>query len=422
MKVRVLSTLCLMILAGNVAYTVAQENRFDISLEGPWILYVDRHLTKWPVLIAIVPNTHSVGRWRHDAITVSSGDGYFLADYDDQNNSQVSHIYCLIFDGNCAPVGTNNLMFHDYPDSVQILSVKKPATWDWVKAVQQQSATAVILPMPDSYSSDGVWPMRFAGKFDQGHSGYGRDEQHSIGVQLHYKSGPTFFDLNVCDGAVLGKCAQASASSHTLLPNSGTLRIVMRAPITDWACDPHVRRIYPRMLDIVGQAANPQLKVIDPAHAVKDDGTGAYDEDFPVDNTNKQYQCLVHDGQWDQCDNTTNNTYCDDPPIPTPTPPTYMFWVQNLLKLRTAINALDSTNRTKYDLAQIADSIKDLAYPRISQIDAVQLLVAESYAQLKNLDSKVPFQEAFSVEKKLIDSGAPTKSGNDCKAPVMLTQ
>lgn len=425
MKHRVFITACLVILLGNLASTVAQENRYDLSLEGPWILYVDRNLAAWPVLIAIAPNTHSVTNWQHDPPLVSSGDAYLLGDFNNQNQ-QVGHIYCLMLDSTCAPQGTKVLQFHDYPDFVQLLPVQKQPKWSWVNTTIQQNATAFILPMPDSYSSDGVWPMRFAEKFDLNHTGYGRNESHMIGIQLHYSSGPVYFDLDLCDGGILGKCQPVSSveiGHHTLLANNGTLRIYMKGPVIDWACDPHVRRIYPRMLDIVGQNANPKVKVIDPAHLVKDDGTGAYDEDFPVDINNKPtYQCLAHDSQIgeQQCD----ATHCDDAPIPmTGKPPSsYSSWLGNLRDLRDAIAPLDDDQKKSYYLGNIADASKDLAFPRISQIDSIEILIAKSYEKLKKVDAKGVFEKAFTSEKKLIDSGAPTKSGNDCKAPLMLVQ
>ena len=442
-------TACFVFLLGSHTFSFAQQERFDITLEGPWILYVDNTFTKWPVLVAIAPNTESVANWAHDPILVSSGDGYFLYDYTKAQGQQ-ANFYCLMLDDVCAPQGTTILKFRDYPDGVGLLSVRKPSgqtSWKWSDAVQRQNATALILPMPDSYSSDGVWPMRFAEKFDINHSGYGGNELHGIGVQLHYTSGPDAFDLDSCPSGSLQNCSPVvsgapTVQGHTYLPNTGTLRITMRAPHTESACDPHVRRIFPKMLDIVSQAANSKRSVIDPAHRVKDDGSGSYDEDFASEGYTEPngtpYSCLRRDGQNPACD--ASGKHCDDDlPFREPSFESYSSWLEVLGELQAAIGSLPKDEQSE-NLKKLAS--ENLAVPRLSQINTIQVLIAMLDHQLE-VDNAVKPNSRSAQHNEGHPKGATekestltvvkgflahlynnpaTKSGADCKAAVMLVK
>jgi hypothetical protein len=229
-------------------------------------------------------------------------------------------------------------------------------SWKWSDAVQRQNATALILPINDSHSSDGVWPMRFAEKFDINHSGYGGNELHGIGVQLHYTSGPDAFDLDSCPSGSLQNCSPVvsgapTVQGHTYLANTSTPRITMRAPHTESACDPHVRRIFAKMLDIVGQAANSKRSVINPAHRVKDDGSGSYDEDFASEGYTEPngtpYSCLRRDGQNPACD--ARGKHCDDDlPFREPSFESYSSWLEVLgnFKLQSEVCRRMSKART----------------------------------------------------------------------------
>jgi hypothetical protein len=436
-------------LLGSFTFSFAQQERFDITLEGPWILYVDNTFTKWPVLVAIAPNTQSVANWAHDPILVSSGDGYFLYDYT-KGQGQQANFYCLMLDDVCAPQGTTSLKFHDYPDAVGLLSVHKPVgqtNWKWSDAVQRQNATAVILPMPDSYSSDGVWPMRFAAKFDLNHVGYGANEVHPIGVQLHYTGGPETFDLDSCPSGALQNCSPVvngspTVQGHTYLPNTGTLRITMRAPHTESACDPHVRRIFPKMLDIVGQPANSNRSVIDPAHRVKDDGSGSYDEDFAsegyTESNGTPYSCLRRDGQNPACD--ANGQHCDDDlPFKETSFQSYDPWLEALGDLQTAIKGLPKDQQSE-NLKKLAS--ENLAFPRLSQINTIQVLIGTLDHQLEVNNAAKEYsrpiqhigghpkvaagkESTLTVVKGFLAqlyNNPPTKSGADCKAAVMLVK
>ena len=445
MKVKLLILACLLALFENTACTGSKEKQFDISLEGPWILYVDHDLASWPVLVAIAPNSQSVGYWQHQPTTVSAGDGYLLADFTEPLHQPLGHAYCLTLDDECARKGPDTLKSSHYPD-VEPLQVSMPSGHQqWINAVKGQlHATALILPMPDSYSSDGVWPAHFAAKWDPDPKNYGKSEQHSIGVQLHYKKGPAHFNLRLCDSFDVTNCGplKGTNSNNTFVVNSGTIRIAMKAPLSTNVCDPHVRRIYPQMMQIVGATANQDKAVIDPAHGVQTDGiSGRFDDDFPQGWT---YPCLAHDAQSPNCDKTVSGTVtrCDDPPpqFPVPAVLTYGEWLETVRDLRDTISSLGQDKQSQHKLAPIAAAVTDeyLKYPRISKLDllhdSIQPLIDASYSTFelniaKKRDShRVPAEapndgldKAADYIQRLHDNSL-TKSGNDCKAMVMLAE
>ena len=447
MKVSLLIAACLVVILPNTACTGTKH--FDISLEGPWILYVDHDFASSPVLVAIAPNSQSVANWPHQPTTVSAGDGYLLADFSSPLHQQIGLVYCLTLDDECARKGTQKLKSSHYPD-VEPLGVSMPLGHkQWVDAVNNQHATALILPMPDSYSNDGVWPMHFAAKWDPDPKTYGASEQHSIGVQLHYKSGPMHFDLNLCgkpgsDDYVVSNCKQLVTTTqdrNTFVMNSGTIRIAMKAPFYTNVCDPHVRRIYREMIKIVGTTGNESKQVVDPAHGVKPDGiSGKFDDDFPQ---GWGYRCLDHDAQSPDCDKTVSGTVirCDDPPPPFPVPPllTYGSWLETLRELRDTIDGLGQDKQNQHKLAPIAAAITDeyLKYPRISKLDllqdSIQPLIDASYTTFEVNALKKPNSHSAGESPKdalsrvadyilTLHDEPLTKTGNDCKAMVMVAQ
>src|SRR3984957_2314002 len=141
----------------------AMNNKFDIILQGPWILYEyhnaslnkDAH-----VLIAVAPKVNGV---YHPPI-LSTGDGYTILD--DQG------IFCLTFKDECA---TNTGVPKFLPDTgyppTNLLPVHfKNATgmqtdWDLVALSHAQNLYAFILPMPNSYNNEGFWNMQFGRQF-----------------------------------------------------------------------------------------------------------------------------------------------------------------------------------------------------------------------------------------------------------------
>ena len=157
--------------------------------------------------------------------------------------------------------------------------------WDFVAAKNKLTLFAFILPMPMSYSSDGVWNMEFAKAFDANGTGYGGDAGYSIGLQLHYGNGPAMFDLYQCaNDLTCNTPVPIGKGYHTTLRNTGALRIVMKAPDSNDACDYHVRSVYRPMLRLLdsanplsgGHNSNQNYGYVDPARAVNDQGVGNY--------------------------------------------------------------------------------------------------------------------------------------------------
>ena len=120
MKSRLSSAMFVALLTVSLS-SFAQENHVDISLKGPWILYVDHSFAKWPVLIAMAPGVDSdpMNHWGHQPPTVGNGDAYVMED-PQSDPSKASLIYCLTFDDVCAPKGTRFLRFYDYPNDASI--------------------------------------------------------------------------------------------------------------------------------------------------------------------------------------------------------------------------------------------------------------------------------------------------------------
>jgi hypothetical protein len=390
--------------------------------------------------------------WAHQDVDVSTGDAYLLTDPTHQGSSVT--IYCLTFDSICAPKGERSLKFHDYPHDVQLLHANLPdgqLNWNWPAASHRNDNPTLVLPMPDSYSSDGVWHMRFSNHFDATGKAYRNDELHSIGVQLHYRTGPKEFNLLVCDAqqpSVTNCVRPANVHGHTRLTNSGTLRIEMKAPETDWACDPHVRRIYPKMLELVGTPSsspgpNAKIAYIDPAHGTSEDGSGVYDK-VPVgysinmpqpDKPNQSPYCLEHDSQ---------GNYNDDPPrgIRSASGAPDLAWFTDVHEFVARIKAapgLDSTLKREYYFDEIEAAAGDLSFPRVSQLRRIEALVALSDARLQAdlLNAKAPnavgasafqgrlevipvLESLLGLEATILEgNGPPTKSGGDCLAAVM---
>ena len=471
MKIRAIIVTYFLALSCSAAPALGKKNQFDVSLQGPWILYVDHSFAKWPVLIAMAPTVDHHEQWAHHDVQVTTGDGYIFEDYSQysaghpaQSTSYSSHIYCLTLDDVCARRGSSSLQFDDHPSNVTPVQVSLPSgqrAWDWATASQKNPTLTFILPMPDSYSTDGSWHMRFLNHFDVNGINYGPDELHSIGVQLHYKNGPAEFNLLVCESPqpTVKNCSKRATgpSGHTRLANSGTLRIQMKAPETDWACDPHVRRVYPKMLDLVGQEANQKIKVIDPAHGVKDDGKGLYDDDNPP-NVSKAAlavpscsdRCLEHDSQGGYNDDepklcgstlTAANYGPASPEEQMSSAEHTELWFQHLSKFLVFIQkSKDTSDGKKYYFDQIYEASKDLSFPRISQIRWITALVALSHAKLiaenpglaakdpgkiagafaANAEVKSLFENAEDQEETLLKP--PPKNGTDCGAALMLVQ
>jgi hypothetical protein len=440
------------------------KNRLDITLEGPWVLYQDHQFDKnghkVSVLIAIAPasvHTPSVNatdppdELHHDPPRISTGDGYPIT---------VPGIYCLTFDGECARKGPSELR-HDGYSAPVLLTAKFPppsdgsTIWDWSSA--SNGHTAVILPMPDSYSNGGVWFMHFARVFGQGYADVSGPE-HSIGLRLHYDKGPNTFNILRCDGKpTVANCNKNPTDvPHTELDNIGTLSISMKAPATMDGCDKHVRYAYPQMLKLIdsrdlllGKNVNQDIAYIDTA-AGPPSSSNEYDPrclSNTEDPQNPQYVGGTPAGSRLAIgmDSMTSQTCTQRAGRP-----------QSLgSEIDCTVNELAGLpyNDVKDLAADIAAASKDMDpyFPRISQLSRVEQLLTGSQALLEALDTasktesekkgahvktnatasarrsetastdSSPLQRARVDVNRLVDTN-PIKNGNDCLSPAVVVQ
>jgi hypothetical protein len=458
MKTRVRIVTSLLALLCCVSGCKRARNRLDVTLEGPWILYQDTQFddngAKVPVLIAIAPDLGAVtgadDHVHYHVPQITTGDGYFILRND---------IYCITFDDKCAPKGPAHLDPDGYPMGMPLLAVKfksptsGQAFWDWPSA--SKGGIALILPMPNSYSIAGTWFMRFAPKFDNHGNGY-RDvdgSRHGIGVQLHYTNGPAKFNLLSCVGRpTVANCKQPASAvpnttdtPHTQLENTGTLRIVMKAPYND-SCDPHVRDAYPRMLRLLDPTplrtnnnANQSIGYIEPALNADAQGNPRYESD-------QNHDCFDNDPQ--------KNDSSDASSIGTPL--NVPLLSDQINDIRTDLSDIIAKfNLSKEDqdlllLPAISDASKDLDpyFPRISQLSRIEQLLGESASNMEilaaqlnrqtrtqrsdrskarlagtNADNPQDLREALEraeEEMKSFQTKVPPKGGNDCLAALML--
>jgi hypothetical protein len=426
------------------------QTRLDIMLEGPWILYTyhDNSFENGnTVLIAITPggvvdDDAGAGPKYFHSISVRTGDGYYIV---------LPGIYCLTFDSHCSRAGITTLDPDGYPAAATPVNVQAPPSWAWMSLYRSPTfATALILPMPDSYSTDGAWPMHFAPVFDINQNGYADSgtPKHSIAIQLHYSAGASTFGLLNCNN--LPSCQNATDVAHTMLQNTGTLRIVMKSPENDDVCDPHVRHAYPMMIGLLGKDKNKAIKVIDPARGIDDNGNAVYTD-------NAANNCLQNEDQ--NPHSTSGAASPSHRPFTFNADNTFSVQIGGILKSINEIGEnASAAQKKRLLLPNISDDIKrtaaklDNQFPRISQMARIDDLLKLSRAKIRLVEAqfsakihsnglasrgKVADQKKGpeAVEsnflnlldntniqiKKFLDS-SPTKSGNDCRAPILLAQ
>jgi len=428
------------------------HNRLDIALEGPWILYLDHdfddHGKKTTVLIAIAPHdatAETVDKMHHHIPQISAGDGYYI---------RHAGVYCLMFDDRCARPGPSSLTHDGYDDAkplaVKFHSESGKTIWNLVDA---NNGVALILPIPDSYSNDGIWRADFAPKFDKDGNGYSGNVPVSIGLVLHYTNGPWWFALRRCySPATVANCAvPAPGINHTLLQNTGTLRVVMRAPDNDDACDLHVRTAYKASMKLLDSSINSDRAVIDPARRIDSTGHAHYDDP-------PSYHCLDYDPQGPH----PRKMYVaerenQDKGMAMETAPTIHDLGKQIENILDAVRSLDQYGGEKQKseieggivdpskAARAAAVDLDEDFPRISQLRQIGSLLhvaARNWETLRpqlqeptltspKLDSKAAAasqsstntNNAFMQLSNLLDEAddaTGTKNGSDCRAPVMM--
>jgi hypothetical protein len=227
------------------------DHRFDISVEGPWILYEFKQFDGTnSMLVAIAPNVPG-----HYSPVFTTGDGASIP----------AGIYCVAlvgngFPGTCTPNGKSLPALVTYPQFSPLqVKVRGGIPWNSI----QSTARVLILPMPDGISNDGIDPtLTFRTTFS---TTSGNSTPSAIGVQLHYDSGPAQFALLGCTVTMSSVPSPAncpaSASPPVIQTNSGTLRIAMKAQEhTDASdpCDYHVRMAHHMMLALLDPTPLPQ--------------------------------------------------------------------------------------------------------------------------------------------------------------------
>jgi hypothetical protein len=211
----------------------------DIVVEGPWIYYEAKipngKQAPISVLVLVAPKVGG-----HHVATFSTGDGYQID----------PGIYCVGFALECGTI-VQHAKLGPMPtyDPEKRVRVRPGIIWNSQTNQIKQSATIeatyVILPLPDSYSNDGVYPMKFGTQIEN----YTGVKQQSVGLQLHYLNGPTVISLSHCDAVDAATCKHDNKYQDQ--DNSGTLHITIKAcgnPDETDACDKHVRAAYHTMI------------------------------------------------------------------------------------------------------------------------------------------------------------------------------
>lgn len=457
----------------NAALALGQINS-DIILSGPWLIYEEHNFAKKSAsngtvsaLIAIAPGIGDNSQNGRDFHTpqLNTNDGYYILS---------TGIYCLTFDDECAPVETATSLGTDsFPDPDHaLLPVKVKLTngaWNWASRFssgQYRSPVILILPMPDSYSNEAEWFMRFGKTFDPNGASYSKGGSTSIGVILHYSKGPkSYYNLRGCDSQspTADNCntlVQGSNGHLTQLTNVSTLHVEMKAPNAIDACDHHVRRAYPYMMQLLGKDLySTELSVVDPAYNSDSSGKPQYDHGDQA--------CLKED-----CQNPANNcaptmamAAAESVSMFGASMTHHMFSVEPLQSLVGDFNQTDvdhkpllTDEQKDYLLAGTIERLeKDLSpqFPRISQLAYLQQLLQLSSARVQTLiaelearttASKIQNQVAQDrdsakfmanagdthdeqvldllqnrvdpTEKSLLLDN-PAKDAKDCRAPVM---
>jgi hypothetical protein len=135
-------------------------------------------------------------------------------------------IFCVTFDAACKPNSITTLNKDGYAPPLPV-NVSKPAGWSWTSYAS--SAYVFVLPMPDSYSNDGLYPTTFQTSFPTPGlppSPYNPTSQ-SIGLIFHYMNGPKQVGLLACSGTPsTSTCNKVVTTDQD---NSGTLRITIKS-------------------------------------------------------------------------------------------------------------------------------------------------------------------------------------------------
>ncbi len=388
--------------------------KLDVVIEGPWLFYVEPAFPTptgtAPVLVAIAPKVLG-----HHPLFFSAGDG-----------AQVpGGVYCVAFDGACRPNSITKLDKDGYAAPIPV-PVTKPVGWSWTGYTGD--TYVLVLPMPDSYSSDGLYTMTFQSSFPSSMvpSTTTSNGPQSIGIVLHYMSGPQRIGLLTCTGTPsVTTCSRGSVTDE---PNSGTLQIKIKSkedPANPDSCDYHVHRAY-----------HETLKLLDPL--MQYNQYRAY-VGVPTYNS-----CAKCDPQQDkvpsECTALAMTVSMANDPADSvmPIQPTLKAIVALLQKIdvdagtreKLLLDLPDQSNRLNGKFPRLSELRRLKETLALSQVTADKILIelkdkvradaAKSWSAGRDL------QAAIISEQNLIDAAdrwtALSISGKDCRAPALLIQ
>ncbi|HEY1528328.1 MAG TPA: hypothetical protein VGH51_19040 [Candidatus Angelobacter sp.] len=388
-------------------------NRFDVVMEGPWILYQDANIISGQnTLVAMAPGIN--GPYAHKDPYLSTGDGIPFSS---------TGTFCIGFDGACKLTPFSSSLTSDGYGSGQLLTLEMKQPWS---SNRKALNTYILLPIPTSYSNDGTYTMRFGPKFGQYTTG---DSTHSIGIVLHYDTGPAQFNLLMCSKIAPVTCTDNKGT----LDNSGTLQIMMKAPDNVDACDLHVRAAYPQMVYLLDPTllspTNQKVRVIDIPYGKDDTGALVYNQAC--------YDCDAQNPNQSNCTQLAAN-----------------YHTMNLDISEQLVAITDTLDRVhaKSDGLQIKEMqswSKPLAgrFAKFSELHTISKILHSSMNSLSNLvlttkDSQIEpkdkhieqradasildaLRSTLERENRLaafIEFLDATKTGNDCRAPTILAQ
>jgi hypothetical protein len=388
--------------------------KLDVVIEGPWLFYEEPAFPTTtgtsPVLVAIAPKVLG-----HHPLFFSAGDGAQIP----------SGIYCVAFDGACKTNSIAKLDKDGYAKPIPV-PVSKPVGWNWTGYTGDMYV--LVLPMPDSYSSDGLYGMTFQSSFPSptGPPTTTSTGPQSIGVVLHYTSGPQKIGLLTCTGTPsVTNCNQGSVTDEA---NSGTLQIKIRSkedPANPDSCDYHVHRAY-----------HETLKLLDPLMQ--------YNQNRAYLGVPSYNSCAKCDPQQDkvpsECTGTTmtGSMAYDAGESVMPIQSKLKSIVARLQKID--VNA-ETREKLLLDLPEQSNRLNG-KFPRLSELRHLKETLASSQVTAgrvladlkdkvradaaKNWNAARDLQTAMTSEQNLIDTAdrwtVLSISGKDCRTPALLIQ
>jgi hypothetical protein len=408
-------------------WSEGRKVHLDITMEGPWILHQAKVRNSdgriVPVLIAIAPIDATAdsldGEVKyHHLPQISAGDGFYIH----KEFLATAHIFCLYFDTHCAPKRVDAPTSDGYPDFKFLTMNLAPGTsWNWVNASQNQAA--FILPMPDSWSADGIWHEAFGPSWNKATGDY----PVPIGIHLHYKRGPssvalmgcTFNDPNASTSSCTIPLVDNAGKPAPVLANTGTVRFEMKAPDTQDACDWHVREAWDVVYKILAPGFDKDHQAIDPAQSVDQTGKYLYDVKS-CDPSSRPAPPATHGTQITLKSQSTLSSSSSETYHALTT--TLITRLDGDLKQIIDIPGLDTKQQNNLKALREQLDTLNLYFPRISQTVLIADLSRSSHEFLDGLVDPAQALDDLRKARPLLETDDGTKNGGDCRAPLVLVQ